>query len=81
MAGLAMLGLLIAAVGGIWLLVITFQTSILWGLASLFIPIVSLIFVIMHWEETKKPFLIELAGIAIMVAAGMMAPGQPAMGT
>ena len=77
MVGLAILGLLIAVVGAIWLLVITFQTSVLWGLGSLLIPFVSLIFVVMHWEETKKPFLIQMAGVVLMIVAAMMAPGQP----
>ncbi len=38
MVALSMLGLVIALVGAVWLLVITFKTSVLWGLGSLFIP-------------------------------------------
>ncbi|HNV83563.1 MAG TPA: hypothetical protein PLF92_03755 [Arenimonas sp.] len=77
MVALSMLGLVIAFVGAVWLLVITFKTSVLWGLGSLFIPIVSLIFVAMHWDETKRPFLIQVVGVVLMVAGAMMAPGQP----
>lgn len=75
MIALFWIGLIISAVCGIWLLVVTFKISILWGLLSLFIPICSLIFVIMHWQETKKPFLYNLAGVALMVIAVVMHPG------
>jgi len=77
MVALSMLGLVIALVGVVWLLVITFKTSVLWGFGSLFIPIVSLVFVAMHWDETKRPFLIQVVGVVLMVAGAMMAPGQP----
>ncbi len=66
MAILAMLlygiGILLATVGGIWIVVIAFQESVLWGLGCLLIPCIALYYVITHWEKTKKPFLIEVAG-------------------
>jgi hypothetical protein len=31
----------------------------------------------MHWDETKRPFLIQVVGVVLMVAGAMMAPGQP----
>ncbi len=48
------------------LLIAAFKESILWGLGCIFIPIVSLIFIIMHWPVAKKPFFIELAGVILM---------------
>jgi hypothetical protein len=56
------IGLLIAMVGAIWIVVIAFQESVLWGLGCFFIPCVALYYVITHWEKTKKPFLIEVVG-------------------
>jgi hypothetical protein len=67
------IGYLAAMIGGIWIIVIAFQDSVLWGLGSLLIPLVALVFVIQHWEETKKPFLIEIGGIVLAVAGGAMA--------
>ena len=67
------IGWLAAAIGGIWIVVIAFQESVLWGLGSLFIPLVALIYVVMHWENTKKPFLIELGGVALAVVGGVLA--------
>jgi hypothetical protein len=76
---LLVVGLIIAAVGGIWLLVVAFQESILWGLGSLFIPLVGLVFVIMHWEVAKKPFLINIGG-AVLIGLGTIMGGTGAEG-
>lgn len=52
------------------ILVRAFKAHVLWGLGSLFVPLVSLIFVICHWSEVKKPFLVGLGGgVAIVVLA------------
>lgn len=74
-SGLAML------VFSIQILVTAFKTSILWGLGSLFVPFVILIFVVMRWDETKKPFLYSLAclpawfvGFLLMGMGGMVVP-------
>ena len=64
---LLFVGLAIGLVGGIWLLVVAFQESVWWGIGCLLLPIVSLIFVILHWQEAKKPFLIQLAGVAFVI--------------
>jgi len=73
------LGLILCLVGGIWILINAFKTSILWGLGALFVPFVSLIFAIMHWDENKKPFLISLAGIVVVVVGVMMGAGAGLM--
>jgi hypothetical protein len=62
------LGGLIVTVGGIWLLVAAFRVSVIWGLGSLFVPFISLAFVITHWPEAKRPFLVQLVGCLIVVA-------------
>ena len=67
-------GGLIALVYGIILLVKAFQTSILWGLGYIFIPFVALIFVIMHWEVAKKPFLMGLLCIPFFIIGIILAP-------
>jgi hypothetical protein len=74
MTALLVLGVALAIIGGIWLLVVTFQTSVLWGIGSLVLPLVSLIFVFMNWQTTKKPFLIQVVGVVLMVFAVMSHP-------
>ena len=74
-----MVGMLLMAVGGIVMLVFgimvlikAFQTSVLWGLGSLFIPFVILIFVIKNWDDTKKPFLYYLGGLVLLIVGGVV---------
>jgi len=62
------LGAVVAIVSGIWLLFLAFKEHILWGLGSLLVPFVSLIFVIMHWRKSWRPFVFSLAGTGMMVA-------------
>lgn len=63
---LALVGGIIGLVGGIWLLVLAFKKSVLWGLGTLFVPFVGLVFVIMNWAIAKKAFLIALAGNIVL---------------
>ena len=81
MSALMILGFILAVVGGIWLLVVAFQTSILWGICTLLIPFVSLVFVVMHWQQSKNPFLLQIAGGVLIGIAAAMAPGQIPVGT
>jgi hypothetical protein len=65
------IGAVIALVYGIILLVKAFQTSVWWGLGYIFVPFVSLIFVIAHWQVAKKPFLMSLISIPF-IGLGMV---------
>jgi hypothetical protein len=56
------IGVVLGLWGGIWLLVLAFREHILWGLGSLFVPFVGLIFAVMHWAKAGRPFLIALGG-------------------
>ena len=68
---LAFTGLILLGAGAIWLLLVTFTESVLWGLGSLLLPFVSLIFVAMNWEITKRAFILQLVG-AFMMFGGML---------
>lgn len=59
--------MLVSMATNVWIIVLAFQESVAWGLGSVFIPFVSLIFVIQFWQETKRPFLIGLAASAVSV--------------
>ncbi len=64
---LVVLGGIVAVIGGLWFLLVAFQESVLWGVGCLFVPFVSLIFLIMYWDNAGKPFLVQLAGAVPMV--------------
>ena len=69
------IGAIISVFGGIWLLVVAFRQTIWWGLGSLFIPIVALVFLIMHWGDAAKPFFVSLLGAVIMIVVAILIPG------
>ena len=79
---LSIVGYIIMAVGGIWILVKAFQESILWGLGSLFIPFVVFFFIGMHWQVSKKPFFIRLIGFAVAIISMVLTimTATPAVG-
>lgn len=62
---LAIIGAILAVVGYIWLLVLAFSESIMWGVGSLLCGIVALVFGITRWPETKAPLLIYAAGLLL----------------
>lgn len=72
------LGALITGIGyvgaficGLFLLIIMFQESIVWGLAAIFIPLAALLFVIMNWGETKLLFFGNLL-FGVMIIGGKL---------
>jgi len=62
------IGLGIFVIGGIGLLITAFRTSFLWGLAVLFIAPVGVIYLIIHWQDAKGSFKIQVFGLLIMGA-------------
>ena len=69
------IGAIVSLIGGIWFLVVAFRASVWWGLGCIFIPFVSLVFLIMHWGEAAKPFFVSLLGAALIAAVALMMPG------
>ncbi len=69
---LMIVGYIISFVGGIWFLFEAFSESIWWGLGCLIVPFVSLIFLIMYWGRAGRPFLIQLAGFALVFIGALM---------
>ncbi|MEJ6727772.1 MAG: hypothetical protein QNK83_01225 [Akkermansiaceae bacterium] len=75
-AGILMLiGFVIALIFGIKLLIIAFKESVLWGIGSLLVPFVSLIFIAMHWDKCKGPFLKYLICIPFFILGAILMPG------
>ena len=61
------IGSITLAVGAVWLLIEAFRISFLWGIACIFIPLVSFIFAISYWDRAKKPFIVYLTGLTILI--------------
>jgi len=75
--GLLIIGLVVHLIGWIMLIVVAWRESIWWGLLSIFVPFVALIFVITHWQDAKRPFLISISGTAVFVLGAMVTPTTP----
>ena len=66
---LLFLGLLLVVIGALMLLVAAFRVSIWWGLASLLIPFVQIIFVFIHWGESRASVFTQTTGLLLILAA------------
>ena len=70
-----LLGFALILWGGMKVLVVAFGRSILWGLATLFVPFANLLFVCTHWKETKSGFLMGFGGFAMCLGIVLCNPG------
>ncbi|MCL6235320.1 hypothetical protein M5F03_09125 [Acinetobacter sp. ANC 5579] len=52
------LGLAIILIGGLGFLIAAFKTSILWGLGCLLFYPISIVFLILYWQDAKNPFFL-----------------------
>ena len=77
---IVLVGCLVAIVGGIMVLIEAFKENIWWGLAYVFVPFASLVFLFAHWDVSKRGFLISLGGAAVVVIGMIMGvPGLESM--
>jgi hypothetical protein len=75
-------GCLLMLLGWIAFIVVAFRESILWGLGVLFLPFVSLIFLVLNWSRAKDSFFLQLWGLAILlVGAFALSARLPWQGT
>jgi hypothetical protein len=65
-------GLIMVAFGAIWFLIKAFREGVLWGLGVLFVPFVAPAFLILDWPRTKRPFFLQLYGVAVALFGGFM---------
>lgn len=57
-----------------WLLVVAFKQDILWGLGCLLIQPVAFVFLILHWDKSKKPFFASVVGAVICLIGMLIRP-------
>ena len=69
---LILIGFIIGLIFVLQILILAFKESRVWFIGSLIIPFVMLIFVIMHWEKAKSPFLKGLIAIPFYVIGAIM---------
>jgi len=72
--GLFVVGLLVAIAGWLMVVVAAFRESVGWGVGTLLIPLVALIFVITHWQDARRGFLTQVGGTAIFLFGALITP-------
>lgn len=63
----AVIGGIVLGVGWIWFAVTAFRESTSQGLLCLFIPFYAIYYAIKRWSDAKKPFLIYLVGVVVLI--------------
>ncbi len=73
MAGFVFIvSMILLVIGSIMLLIEAFGSSMLWGFGTLLFPLpVGLLFVVTHWYQAKKAFLMQISGLGLMLMAGL----------
>ena len=69
---LAYVGIGIIVIGGLGFLIAAFKESILWGIGCILLSPVSIVFLVLHWEEAKNPFLLQLVGIGLLLVSTVL---------
>ena len=69
---LIVIGVVISAVAYIMIVIEAFKTTIWWGLGTLFIQIVGIVYVIMYWEQTKKYVIWILYSFLFYIVGGIL---------
>jgi hypothetical protein len=74
------LGVALSFVGWLWLVVNAFRQSAMWGIGSLLISPIALIFGLLNFAENKIPLLLCVVGIVLyFMCVGDAAVVDPAM--
>jgi hypothetical protein len=70
-------GSLFAFLGSLWIIILGWQRSILWGLTCFLVPIIQLVYVGAYWKESKEAFFLLLAGLVMVILAALAGvPGR-----
>jgi uncharacterized protein len=73
---LIIIGALVVVAGGFMILAAAFQVSLWWVVGGVMCAPVQIIFVILHWAETKKAFGLQLVGVAMICLGSLSGAGS-----
>ncbi|MEX1365583.1 MAG: hypothetical protein AB1Z98_20815 [Nannocystaceae bacterium] len=55
-------------ISSLWIIVQAFKEHVSWGVAVLVVPLVYVVFSVLNWKYSRRPFLLGLAaGVALFV--------------
>jgi len=67
-------GLVVFLIGNIGFLIAAFRAGVFWGLSTMFLPLVSFVFLFVHWKTAARPFLVILSGVAVVLLGIFFTP-------
>ena len=70
-------GFLINIVASIYMIIQMFRVKWWWGILGILIPFSALVFLYRHWDMAKRPFFINLPGLALIIIALALEPDKP----
>ena len=71
------MGYVLAFLGSVWIVTLGWQRNILWGVICFLVPVIQLVYVAVHWKESKEAFFLLAAGGGLVVLAALAGvPGQ-----
>ena len=74
---LLILGYVLAFLGSVWIVTLGWQRNILWGVICFLVPVIQLVYVAVHWKESKEAFFLLAAGFGLVVLGALAGvPGQ-----
>jgi hypothetical protein len=73
---LVLAGLLLLVVGVLAFVLAAFREGLLWGLGVIFLPPLSLVFLIVHWRRAKPAVILELWGVALVLLGAWLADNR-----
>ncbi len=62
----------ISLVGSVMLAVAAFKESMLWGFCVLFVPFAAIVYIILHWDDARRGFMVSLASVGVGVVGFAM---------
>ena len=68
-------GILLMVVSVVWLVVLAFGTSLLWGVGAL-IPPITLVYLVAHWKTARKALVLFGLGVIPLVVGGALLASQ-----
>ena len=66
------IGVIITIVGGASFVIAAFEESILWGLVVLLFPVMSPIFLVLHFSDSWRPALKFLIGLVVILLGTLL---------
>ena len=71
-AVLMLAGGVLLLIGCIMFIVNAFKVSVVWGLGVILLAPIGLVFLFKNWRESKTSFLLQVAGLILVVAGALL---------